>query len=293
MGNTEKGSAFELRTIRSVAASNYLVMRKVSLFSIFLFLVYSSAILAQAPEKGSDKDREANALFAKANDQLEKKEYASAQSNYLALLKIVPDDPAVLYNGGFAAFLNNDVETATGLWVRLKGLEPDDWQVRAKLIQAYQGLEKIADRDRERNELLALHKSGKNKELKEQVEFCRDRFNAGDRSILAFELFEFKGPRGVRYVFSVMSDDGTEDYRISLGSYDMTNAIWRETTKPTPKEGMRLFHLDGYFKNGAHATYGMFPGEPTYEETKKMVVSILEKKSKPISATIPAASPKQ
>ena len=67
----------------------------------------------------------------------------------------------------------------------------------------------------------------------------------------------------------------------------MTNAIWQETTKPKPKKGVRLFHLDGYFPNG-HATYGMFPGEPTYEETRKLVVDILEKSKKPISATIQA-----
>ncbi|HEX6279582.1 MAG TPA: hypothetical protein VFZ49_06140 [Pyrinomonadaceae bacterium] len=265
-------------------------MRNVSVLLVFVFLVLSSAIAAQTPGKLSDKEIEA--LFAKANGQLEKKEYSSAQSNYEAILKVLPDDPAVLYNGGFAAFLNNDNDTALRLWSRLKSLDPDDWQVRAKLIQTYQRLEKIADRDRERTELFNMRKSGKNKELNQQIEYCRDRFGAGGRSVLAFELFEFKGPRGMRYVFSVMSDDGTEDYRISLGSYDMTNAIWRETTKPTPKEGERLFHLDGYFKNGAHATYAMFPGEPTYEATKKMVTGVLEKKFKPVSATIPAAPQK-
>jgi hypothetical protein len=250
-------------------------------------VVFSSVIAAQIPGKLTDKEIED--LFIKANGQLEKKEYASAQSNYEAILKVLPDDPAVLYNGGFAAFLNNDIDTAERLWTRLKSLAPDDWQVRAKLIQTYQRLEKIGDRDRERSELFAMRKSGKNKELTEQVEYCRDRFTAGGRSVLAFELFEFKGPRGVRYVFSVMTDDGKEDYRISLGSYDMTNAVWRETTKPTPKAGERLFHLDGYFRNGAHATYGMFPGEPTYEQTKRMVTGILEKKNKPVSATIPAS----
>jgi tetratricopeptide (TPR) repeat protein len=260
---------------------------------VFIFLVFSSAVEAQTPGELSEKEIEtANALFAKANGQLEKKEYASAQSNYEALLKLLPDNPSILYNGGFAAFLNNDIDTAVRFWARLKDLEPNDWQVRAKLIQAYQRLERTADRDRERNELFDLRKGGKNKELNEQVEYCRDRFTSGGRSVLAFELFEFKGPRGIRYVFSVMNDNDAEDYRISLGSYDITDAIWREMTKPTPKDGVRLFHLDGYFKNGAHATYGMFPGEPTYEATKKLVVGILEKANKPISATIPAGPQK-
>jgi tetratricopeptide (TPR) repeat protein len=246
--------------------------------------------VAQSPAKPSDKDLED--LFAKANAQLEKKDYAPAQKSYEELLKFLPDETAVLYNGGFAAFLNGDFETALRLWSRLKTLDPDDWQVRAKLIQTYQRLDKIPDRDRERKELFDLRKTAKVKELYEQIEYCRDRFTAGGRSILAFELFELKGPRGMRYVFSVLNDAGTEDYRISLGSYDMTNAIWRETTKPTPKEGQRVFHLDGYFKDGAHATYGMFAGEPTYEDTKKMVIGVLEKTAKPISATIPGGAKK-
>ena len=266
-------------------------MKRVTLLFFLVTLVGSlSAALAQTPQEMSEK--EAEALFAKANDQLAKKEYGAAQSNYEALLKILPDNPALLYNGGFAAFLKGDVETALRLWTQLKALEPEDWQVRAKLIQTYQRLDRIADRDRERNELFDLRRSGKIKELNEQIEYCRDRFTAGGRSVWAFELFELKGPRGLRYVFSVMNDDDSEDYRISLGSYDMTNSVWRETTKPTPKKDERLFHLNGYFKNGAHATYAMIPGEPTYETTKKMVVGVLEKTNKPISATIPANSNK-
>jgi len=70
----------------------------------------------------------------------------------------------------------------------------------------------------------------------------------------------------------------------SLGSYEMTNSVWRETTKPKPKEGERLFHLDEYFGNG-HATYGMMVGEPSYDETRAMVVKILEGKTKPQSSS--------
>lgn len=65
--------------------------------------------------------------------------------------------------------------------------------------------------------------------------------------------------------------------------------LWRATRKPKPKEGERLFHLDGYFKNGGHATYGMYFPEPTYDETRAFVVKILEGKDKPVSSSMPAA----
>lgn len=50
------------------------------------------------------------------------------------------------------------------------------------------------------------------------------------------------------------------------------------------KEGERLFHLDGYFKNG-HATYGMYHPAPTYDETRGIVIKILEGKARAISSS--------
>jgi len=260
--------------------------------ALFLFVVlvgsgFAFGLAAQQPSEFTDEQTaKVEELFTKANDQLAAKQFEEALGNYRSALEIMPDDPAILYNGGFAAMLKGDNALATDLWNKLKAIDPDDWQVRAKLIQAYQRLDKTEERDAERVELIDLWKSGKIKELTEQIEFCRDRFTAGGRDILAFELFEFKGPRGRRYVFSILNDKGEEDFQISLGSYDTTNAIWQETTKPKPKEGVRLFHLDGYYGNGSHATFGMFAGEPRYEATKQMVIDILNKKSKPISASI-------
>jgi hypothetical protein len=78
-------------------------------------------------------------------------------------------------------------------------------------------------------------------------------------------------------VFSILNktEDG-EEFRISLGSYDTTNAVWRETKNPRPKDDERLFHLDGYFKGGGHATYGMFFPEPSYDDVRAKVITILE-----------------
>jgi len=102
---------------------------------------------------------------------------------------------------------------------------------------------------------------------------------------MAFEHFELKGDRGLRYVFSILDRTGNaEEFRISLGSYELTNSVWREKTIPKPKYGQRLFHLDGYFANG-HAPYGMFSTEPSYDETRRIVVEILEGKLKASSST--------
>lgn len=161
----------------------------------------------------------------------------------------------------------------------MKTLEPLDWRVRAKLVQVYQALGKMPERDKERNDLFAMWKSGQPSDLKEQGQYCRDQFEVNGKKVLAFEHFELKGERALRYVFSILNktEDG-EAYRISLGSYNATNAIWRARQNPKPKDDERLFHLDGYF-GGIHATYGMFFPEPSYDDIRARVIKILETKT--------------
>jgi hypothetical protein len=117
------------------------------------------------------------------------------------------------------------------------------------------------------------------------VEYCREQFEAGGEKVMVFEEFELKGDRALRYVFSVLDEsEAKEKYRISLGSYDSTNAYWHESTKPKPKKEDRLFHLDGYYSWG-HATFGMYFPEPTYDQVRITVIEILEKKRNPVSST--------
>jgi hypothetical protein len=178
------------------------------------------------------------------------------------------------------------------LWSRLKGLNPADWQTRTKLIQAYQALKNLPEREAERAALLDLRKQDPNSELAKQVEYCRDQFEAGGEKVMAFEQFELKGDQAVRYIFSVLDESQKgEKYRLSLGSYDTTNAYWHETTKPRPKDGDRLFHLDGYY-NWGHATYGMYFPEPSYDQVRATVIEVLEKKKNPASTSTGVPPPK-
>lgn len=262
-------------------------------FAALLFaLLLAVSAHAQAAAAAPPQDP-AERAFNEGNDLMERRKYAEALAKYREALKHAPDEPSVLYNASTASLLAKDFASAAELLKKLVRLEPEDWQVRAKLIQAHQALGDTAARDAERADLLALRKrgGGENKEepqlsLSRQEVFCRERFEVAGRRGMAFEHFELKGPRALRYVFVVLKEDeDAEDFRISLGSYDMTNAIWRETTKPTPKEGERLFHLDGYFPGGGHATYGMYPREPSYDEVRRIVFGILEGKNKPVSSS--------
>jgi len=48
----------------------------------------------------------------------------------------------------------------------------------------------------------------------------------------------------------------------------------------------RMYHLDRY-EGSVHMTYGFFTDKPDYDHVRRMVVDILEGKSKPISASKP------
>lgn len=256
-------------------------MKRLPLIIIVVFAValgaYAQAALTPEQEKKVQK------AFETANGFMEAGNNADALKHYKEALAIMPGDPSLLYNGGMAAFNTKEFETALDLWKRLKTVDPIDGQARSKLVQVYQALNKLPERDKERDELFELWKSKKDKEFSAREFYCREQFEASGYKIVVFEHFELKGPRGLRYAF-MMSKPETDDFKISLGSYDITSNIWRETTKPTPKEGERLFHLDGYFKNG-HATYGMYHPAPTYDETRNIVIKILEGKARAISSS--------
>jgi tetratricopeptide (TPR) repeat protein len=158
-------------------------------------------------------------------------------------------------------------------------LEPDNWRARAKLVQNYQALGDVEACDREREKLLAMRKEGK----VDQDSFCREQFRVGDNKVMAMEYFELSGERAKRYVFHVIdSSSGKTLYRVSLGSYELTDQIAHQTGELKP--GERGFHLDGYYPD-EHRTFAFYNKEPTYEETRKLVVEVIEGKAQPISAT--------
>ena len=240
-----------------------------------------SSVAQVKPQNTPQDEAAAERAFDDGNDLMGQRKYKEALARYQEGLAKNPDGPELLFNGGLAAFMSKDFATAEKLWKSLTELDPDDWHARAKLVQTYQALGDMKARDDQRRKLLDLRKSGKLEDLKKQDFYCREQFEAAGKKLMVFEHFELKGERALRYVFSVLDDSGVGDeFRISLGSYETTNLIAVETGGV--KKGERLFHLDGYYKWG-HATYGFFTPEPSYDEVRKIVIGILEKKTQPQS----------
>ena len=187
------------------------------------------------------------------------------------------DESSRLWNAGLAAFHKKKYDRAVRLWGQDKKLDPENWLIRAKLIQAYQALGTWVPREAERAELIKLRQSGVVETLSQAKRYCRDQFEVKGRKVLVFEYFDLEGPRAIRYVFSVRKKgEDAEESLITLGTYDEVNAF--AVQLGTIKEGERIFHLDSGSK-----TYAFYIPEPLYDEVRKKVMLVVEGKAKEIS----------
>lgn len=263
---------------------------KAALFLLLVLVLHLSPSFLPpqaSPQSPSITEEAARMAADIALQFMEEGKYPEALEHFRKAIQFYKEDPEILYNGGLAAFLAKEFPQAIEWWKKVATLTPKDGQVWAKLVQAYQASGNLAGRDAARDALLELYRSKADEEFSKREFYCREQMEIRGRRIFAFEHFELKGDRAVRYVFVVLKDDSDEEnYRISLGSYKLTNdfAIQSGSIKP----GERRFHLDGYF-NWGHATYGFFTAEPTYDATREMFINILEEKLKPVSSsTIPS-----
>lgn len=203
--------------------------------------------------------------------------YAEAFDAYRDALESDPKNPALLYNAGMMAYLVGKYDAAAESWSKLKAIEPEEWMVRAKLIQAFQALGKMKERDAEREGLYVLRRSSKDPEIAQREFYIRDQFVVDGKKVMAIEYFELKGDRAIRLSFDLVPAEGKIQTRYSLGSYKTTEDIAREMGELKP--GQKLFHLDGYLEGGrVHQTFQFFQGEPSYDDVRKLVVEILEGK---------------
>lgn len=191
-----------------------------------------------------------------------------------------PSDVLAAYNAG-QHHQNVDQPTkALPFFELVAKSDPNDWHVRAKLVQMHQALGQAPERDARRREVLALHAAGKIES--KHKDFCREQWSMKGVRVMAFESFTLEDPRAVRYTFRIARGETLERV-LSLGSYQFTTDYMRGSGQLKPTE--RAWHLDGYGLDSSHLTYGIFNAEPTWEQTRQMVVDVLNDRLKPSSGT--------
>jgi hypothetical protein len=84
------------------------------------------SLLAQASKGGSDQSASsAEKDFETANSLMDS-ENSQRRCGYRRVLKVMPNDPAVLFNAGLAAYQIHDYEVAVTLWRKLSEVDPFD-----------------------------------------------------------------------------------------------------------------------------------------------------------------------
>jgi tetratricopeptide (TPR) repeat protein len=178
-------------------------------------------------------------------------------------------------NAGISAWRLGRLAEAEGIYLKGAKQAPKDLFILSKLVQLYEQQGKRNKLERTRKKLLKLRKKGVTEGLSNEKFYTRDQFAVGKRYVYVFEYFELKGDRAVRYSFQIRDGEGGKSlFTVSLGSYESTNQVARETGDLS--KGQRLFHLDLY-KGSAHQTLGMFKGEPEYSAIKKLAVEAIKK----------------
>ena len=209
---------------------------------------------------------------------------APTKADLISALEENPENRSALYNLDLLNYLSGTPKDSIEPWTKLEVLEPLDWQLKAKIIQAYSASGEKEERERRINELKEQKASGNHPELNTEKFFIRDQFQAGDFYVYVFDYYDMDadwrmGP--IAWKFYLNKDDEDLPRFISLGSYDTTTEIAREVGDIGKND--RIFHLDEYWSDGSHVTHGMYKNLPEYELIKAHVLRILEGEGSPQS----------
>ncbi len=196
-----------------------------------------------------------------------------------------PSNTWALYNLALQNYLEADFDGAAQRWEALKNLEPEDWQVREKLIQTYWGAGKSSKAVLETKELRDARESEEHKELNEKEFFICDQFQTGEIRAYVLEYYKMEGERPLALKFKLRIGEQKVDHYFSLGSYPSTTTSMRRNGDIGPDD--ESYHLDGYWDDGSHATYHFYRNRPNYADVREHVIRIIEGKKESISSTVP------
>jgi len=210
------------------------------------------------------------------------------QEELRAAIKENPHDTNALYNLAIQLYLKGDYKGAAKHWETIKKLDPNDWQVREKLIQTYWGSGNTQAAQSEIAELRAARKTRKYDELNKADFFICDQFQIDKTRAFVLEYYELKGEHPLAWKFILRNGDTKINHHYSVGNYSA--ATVGAINRGELGKDDTFFHLDGYWTNGSHTTYNLYKNRPNYQTVRKEVHNIMNGKQEPISSTVPQKS---
>lgn len=236
-------------------------MKAIRISIILLFIVpFSSFALTQS---------EVEELFKASIEMMDEDRFSEAIPLLTKIYDFNNSYTSVLWNLGIATAALGNHSEASKYWNEYIELDNSNWRVYEKLIQSYQALNMLEERESTRLKILEFYRSNRD-QFSDVEEFCIERYSLNNKKVFSYESFEPNGEYMIFYTFYFLNGDGTSaEYKYSLGSYENTTKIARELGEIGPTE--RVYHLDWY-RQDAHKTIGFFSRLPDYEELRRLVL---------------------
>lgn len=220
--------------------------------------------------------------FTKATALLKENRFAEALPVFQELAQQLPDSPGVLGNLGVVATKLGNHQLALQSRLRYLQLQPGDPAVMSAVMQNYQALGKIAERDAQRERIFKLWESLPAETKAQAKGYVRDDFTAGGTRFIATEFFEPFAPMYRAYRFDALDGEGKVIWFIALESGDSSTKVARELGNIGKSE--RIWSVDKYQERN-HWSYGLMKSRPSYDTVRAMVVSVAEGKLAPMSSS--------
>lgn len=156
-------------------------------------------------------------------------------------------------------------------------LNREDGQVVVHLVYLASQLKKPDELEGYITQLYWLHRKGKF----EDKSFIREKFAVGNKNVGVKEFFASSDESPVKFMFYVFDERGREESLVTLITSRQVNKLFRQPDGADSQPMSALVQVI----NGNHHHYGGFAAQPGYEQTRQLVVEILEGKRKAFSGS--------
>ena len=253
----------------------------------------ASVLSLSASAPGQDKAPEPDPMQV-GKQALEHGDYAAAHTFFVAYIHDNPDSIAAQFLAGNAALGLKQYSEAESFFQAAIAKNPKMWGAHKNLVIVYAAEGRWADFDRERTliqQARAENSPGLTPTDADVIEILEVD---GERYIVR-SYAQLAGHFHTRYNITHFNARNQLDYWISCESDDVDQAFFQKAHPKEAAAGQRSFSLDTYTQRmnesgqltgQTHGTIKFYPdGEPTYETVRADVLSVLTKKTGPMSTT--------
>jgi tetratricopeptide (TPR) repeat protein len=176
-------------------------------FTVLVFVVFLFFFTFSYAENSQD----ANSYFKQGLNYLESGNYNESINSFKRVLDILPKEETTLYNIGMASFLAKKYEDSVKYWGVLEGITPNDYEVKYKIIQAYEQLNQMDEVKRRINIIHKDRATSNDQTFLQKKKFCRDQFVVDGIRYFGYEHFGFMTEQFIKYTIGNLTPDGKQD----------------------------------------------------------------------------------